>query len=177
MKRKTSFAVAIWWVLACAIAGIFLMCTSEKESRVSEAENRMLQGFPKLSLETVFNDEFTTQFDAFLADSFFGRDGVVSFTNGLLDTFSVLSKDDAMAAKTAEMESDLQNANLQVEEEVSLDQIPGVVDTSVSEAAPAVEEDEPEEDGELIVADGEVPITADHSYLYFEMTDGSLKKI
>ena len=58
MKRKTSFAVAIWWVLACAIAGVFLMCTSDKESRVSEAENRMLQGFPKLSLTTIFNDEF-----------------------------------------------------------------------------------------------------------------------
>jgi len=178
MKRKTAFTVAIWWVLALAIAGIFLMCTSDKESRVSEAENRMLQGFPRLSPKTVFNDEFTTQFDAFLSDSFFGRDGVVSFTNGMLDAFSLLSRDDAMAKQAAEMESDLQNANLQVEEEAQAIEVPGVIDLGVTEAVPAADsEDEPEEDGELLVADGEVPITADHSYLYFEMTDGSLKKI
>ena len=101
MKRKTSFAVAIWWILALSIAGIFLMCTSDKEGRVSETENRMLQGFPKLSLTTIFNDEFTTQYEAFLADNFFGRDGVVSFTNGLLDSFSMLSQDDAMAQQAA----------------------------------------------------------------------------
>lgn len=179
MKRKNSFAVAIWWVLALSIAGLFLMFTSEKGSSISEAENRELQSFPKLSLQTIFNDEFTTQFDAFLSDHFFGRDGVVSFTNGMLDSFSMLSKDDAMAAKTAEMESDLQGANLQVddgEDELSLDQVPGVVEVSAGEADPAAEEDEPEEDGELLVNTGEVPITENHSYLYFEMTDGTLKR-
>ena len=107
MKHKLSFTVAVWWVLACAIGGVFLMCTSDKEGHISEAENRMLQGFPKLTATTLFNDEFTTQFDAFLSDNFFARDDVVSFTNGLLDGFSVLSADDVMAQKTAEMESEL----------------------------------------------------------------------
>ena len=97
MKHKLSFTVAVWWVLACAIAGIFLMCTSDKEGHISEAENRMLQGFPTLTARTVFNDEFTTQFDGFLSDNFFASDGVVSFTNDLLGAFSVLSADDVMA--------------------------------------------------------------------------------
>ena len=177
MKRKTSFAVAIWWVLACAIAGVFLMCTSDKESRVSEAENRMLQGFPKLSLTTIFNDEFTTQYEAFLSDNFFGRDGVVSFTNGLLDSFSMLSQDDAMAQQAAQMESDLQGANLQVEEEVTIDQVPGVVEVSAEAEPDAADMEDDAEEGEVIANTGEIPITADHSYLYFEMTDGTLKKI
>ena len=38
MKHKLSFKVAVWWVLACAIAGVFLMCTSEKEDHISEAK-------------------------------------------------------------------------------------------------------------------------------------------
>ena len=37
MKHKLSFTVAVWWVLACAIGGVFLMCTSDKEGHISEA--------------------------------------------------------------------------------------------------------------------------------------------
>jgi len=175
MKRKTSFTVAIWWVLACIIAGVFLMCTSDKESRVSEAENRMLQGFPKLSLTTIFNDEFTSQFETFLSDSFFGRDGVVSFTNGLVDSFSMLSKDEALAVKTAEMESDLESANLQVEDG-DFSNVPGVTDMGVTELSSSEEEDA-EEAGETLAYTGEIPITDSHSYLWFEMADGSLTKL
>ena len=86
MKNRRSFAAAIWWILACLIAGVFLMCTSDKEGKISEVENRMLQGFPKLSVQTVINDEFTTGFESHLSDSFFARDDIISFTDGLLGT-------------------------------------------------------------------------------------------
>lgn len=182
MKNRFSFAAAIWWVLACLIAGIFLMGTSDKESRISEAENRMLAGFPKLSIKTIFNDEFTTGFESFLADGFFARDSVVEMTNGMLDSFSVLSADEIIAMEAATMESELQSGNLQVEgdeteNEVKIEEIPGVMDMGSTETAAVEETDEPETEETIVLAEGELPITDKHSYLYFEMTDGSLKRI
>ena len=116
MKNKQAFTVAVLWIFALAVAGIFLIFTSEKESRISDAENRMLQGFPKLSVKTVFNDEFTTQFESFLSDSFFERDRVINFTNDILDSFSMLSKDDEIRIQSEEMERDLQGVGQFAEE-------------------------------------------------------------
>ena len=179
MKHKLSFTVAVWWVLACAIAGIFLMCTSDKEGHISEAENRMLQGFPTLTAETLFNDEFTTQFDGFLSDNFFARDGVVSFTNDLLGAFSLLSADDVMAQKTAQMESELETGNLRIEgaedEADAAVEVPGVMQAAEPQTADGSSEEEDEgEEGEIIAYDGQVPITAEHSYLYYKKNDGTL---
>lgn len=175
MKHRLSFIVTIWWVLACLIAGIFLMAVSDKESRESESENRMLQGFPQFSLRAVFSDEFTTQFDAFLSDAFFARDSVISLTNNMMDSFSMLSTDDAIAAAAVQMENELQTGNLQVDDGedavTALADVPGVVDMGLV----ALEEDSGEE-GELVVENGVVPITDENSFLWFEMTDGSLKR-
>ncbi len=172
MKKKTSFTVAIWWILTLAIAGIFLMITSPKESRESEAENRMLQGFPELTLQSVFSADFMNQFESFLSDAFFARDDVVSFTNQLVGVFSVMSKDDEIAAKTAEMEKELQGANLQVEEEPSEGSIPGVVDLGVTQSAG--DDDDSEEEVVQVVDASEVPLTDTKSYLWFERTDGTI---
>jgi len=177
MKNRFSFAVAIWWALACLIAGIFLMGTSDKEGRISETENRMLAGFPKLSLKTIFNDEFTTGFESFLADNFFARDSVVEMTNGMLDSFSVLSADEIIAMEAETMENDLQNIDQPSEDEANAPaDIPGVVNIGAVDNVSAEEEDAPESEETIVLAEGELPITDKHSYLYFEMTDGSLKR-
>lgn len=177
MKRRISFIAAIWWLMACLIAGVFLMAVSNKESRESDTENRMLQGFPELSVKRVFSAEFMTEFDSFLSDAFFARDSVIGLSDGLMGVFSVMSEDDRIAAAAVKMENELQSANLQVEEEEPeavpvMSQIPGVVDTG----SLPVEQDEPEEEGELAVENGVVPITEKNSFLYYEMKDGSLKK-
>ena len=185
MKHRTLFIAAMWWVLACLIAGIFLMGTSEKEGRISDTENRMLQGFPKLSFRTVFNDEFTTGFENFLSDAFFGRDSVISFTDGALGVFSMVSEDDNMAMAAENMEQELQTGNLKVdgEEEPAAEtepqtEIPAGDEIPFSEEeAPAIEEDDAEEEETVRLAEGELPITAKKSYLYFEMADGSIKRI
>ncbi|MBR4441965.1 MAG: hypothetical protein IKS52_01680, partial [Clostridia bacterium] len=84
MKHKLSFAAALWWVILCAVAGLFLIVVSDKDSRLSESENRMLAAFPEVSAKSVVSGDFMTGFDAFLSDAFFDRDGVVSFTEKLL---------------------------------------------------------------------------------------------
>ncbi len=173
MKKKTSFTIAVWWILTLAIAGIFLMITSEKDSRASEAENRMLQGFPKLSIQRVFSADFMNEFEDFLSDAFFARDDVVAFTDRMLGVFSVLSKDDEIAAKTAEMEKELQGANLQIGDETPEGGVPGVVD--LGEIGNTDSQEEEEDDALPVVTASEIPLTEDKSYLWFEMADGTVK--
>ncbi|MBQ1258157.1 MAG: hypothetical protein IIX93_12910 [Clostridia bacterium] len=174
MKNKQAFTAAVLWIFALAVAGIFLIFTSEKESRISDAENRMLQGFPKLSVKTVFNYEFTTQFESFLSDSFFERDRVINFTNDILDSFSMLSKDDEIRIQSEEMERDLQGVGQFSEEEVSGAEEEILV---IENNEPVTEEEEEEEPSEKIaVAPGEILITDKNSYLWYEHTDGTVTK-
>ena len=84
MKHKLSFTVALWWVILCLIGGVFLLGTSDKQPRLSESENRMLAGFPKLSAASLFSGEFMTGFESFLSDAFFGRDALVRTSDRLL---------------------------------------------------------------------------------------------
>lgn len=175
MKNKQAFTVAILWIFALAVAGIFLIFTSEKESRISDAENRMLQGFPELSVKTVFNDEFTTQFEAFLSDSFFERDRVIGFTNGLIDSFSMLSKDDEIRIQSEEMEKDLQGVGQFSEAEEPADE--GDATTPEDNEPVTQEEEEEEEPSEKItVAPGEILITDKNSYLWYEHPDGTVTR-
>ena len=84
MKHKLSFIVALWWVILCLIGGVFLLGTSDKQPRLSESENRMLAGFPKLSAASLASGEFMTGFESFLSDAFFGRDALVRTSDRLL---------------------------------------------------------------------------------------------
>ena len=104
MKHKLSFTVALWWVILCAVAGLFLILVSDKDSRLSESENRMLAAFPEVSAKSLVSGDFMTGFDDFLSDAFFDRDGVVSFTEKLLGRFSMLSQDDLREIQAQIME-------------------------------------------------------------------------
>ena len=104
MKRKFAFTVALWWIILCAIAGFFLIVATNKHSRLSETENRMLAAFPEANAQTLASGEFMTGFEDFLSDAFFGRDEVVKLTNGLLDRFSTLSEDEKLVVQARDME-------------------------------------------------------------------------
>lgn len=104
MKRKFSFTVALWWVILCAIAGFFLIVATNKHSRLSETENRMLAAFPEANAQTLASGEFMSGFEDFLSDAFFARDGVVQLTDGLLDRFNVMSEDEKLVVQAREME-------------------------------------------------------------------------
>ena len=104
MKRKFAFTVALWWIILCAVAGFFLIVATNKRSRLSETENRMLAAFPEANAQTLASGEFMTGFEDFLSDAFFGRDEVVKLTNGLLDRFSTLSEDEKLVVQARDME-------------------------------------------------------------------------
>lgn len=89
MKNKFSFVITYLCLLALLSAGVGELLFAEKESQQSHTENRMLQGFPELTRESFFSGEFMDDFESFLSDSFFGRDGVVQTSRTLLGLFAL----------------------------------------------------------------------------------------
>ena len=189
MKHKLSFIIALWWVILCAIAGVFLLALADKNSRLSESENRMLAGFPEVSARSVASGEFMTGFDSFLTDGFFDRDGVVSFTERLLGGFSLLSQDDKREAQADTMENRLQaEGDMQAENGAQPEggdaEPAGQIAPAQPGAAPvqnagadALEIDEPDEGGDVTLPEGGEMITPEHSYLWLKKTDGGNKVI
>ena len=57
MKHRFSFAVAYLCVLALFALGVWELVFAPKESTLSAAENRMLQGFPEASVKSVADAE------------------------------------------------------------------------------------------------------------------------
>lgn len=89
MKNKFSFVITYLCLLALLTVGMGELLFADKESRMSQTENRMLQGFPELNADSFFSGEFMDDFESFLSDSFFGRDGVVKTSQNLLSLFSL----------------------------------------------------------------------------------------
>ena len=108
MKNKFSFLTALWWILLLAVLGFFLLAATDKHSRESEDENRMLAAFPTLSGKSLADASFMNGFEDFLSDAFFGREGVTKFTDRVMDKFSVLTAEEEAVQKAEEMDRRLQ---------------------------------------------------------------------
>ena len=184
MKHKLSFAAALWWVILCAVAGLFLIVVSDKDSRLSESENRMLAPFPEVSARSIVSGDFMTGFDSFLSDAFFDRDGVVSFTERLLGGFSMLSQDDVRELQAQDMEARMQAEGGSPEEdgedasqpqEAVAPAQPGAQPQIGGGGADAPEVDEPDEESDAPAPEGDVPLTAESSYLWLKRLDGTNK--
>ena len=171
MKSKFSFTVALWWIILCVIAGFFLIVATNKQSRLSETENRMLAAFPEANVQTLTSGEFMSGFEDFLSDAFFARDNVVRLTNGLLDRFSTLSEDEKLVVEAKDMERRMatEGINPAVDPDAAVEeddgpseeiQADGAVDADGSGDAPQLleapaEETAPESESPAIVADND----------------------
>lgn len=105
MKHKFAFKVTLWWVLGLMLLGGSLMAFGRKDSRESTLENRMLQGFPRLTYRSVFSGKFMQEFESYLADSFFARGDVVSASEDLLGVFSAQTTEELL---TRDIGADIQ---------------------------------------------------------------------
>ena len=101
-KNRFSFIVILWWVLGAAMLGVLLLCFAQRSERQSVLENRMLKGFPEVSLKSVFSGEFSADFESWLSDGFFGRDGMITRSEGIMNAFSVQTSDDEYVLDTTE---------------------------------------------------------------------------
>ncbi|MBQ2895558.1 MAG: hypothetical protein IJE26_02475 [Oscillospiraceae bacterium] len=151
MKNKFSFVLAYLCLLALLTIGVGELLFAEKETHQSHTENRMLQGFPELSQESFFSGEFMDDFESFLSDGFFGRDGVVSASQSVLALFSL--------PDTSAPSADQGDAQLVEMKEEDADSMLA----QLAEATPAPQESET----------GVVPANAQDAALYMINPDGS----
>ena len=154
MKKRISFAVAVWWVVLMAVLGIFLLSATDKHARESEAENRMLRAFPEISVGSVADASFMNAFEDYLSDAFFGRAKIKNLTSRMTGAFRWMSEDDRMDKATADMEKKL-------------------AAEGAAEGEPAqIPEDEPETPA---LPAGEELLTDAKSYLWLKNVNGENK--
>lgn len=112
MKHKTSFIIVYWWLLALLLCGLGLMAFAEKEERISESENRILSGFPELSLESLTSGEFFLGIESYLSDGVWGRDQIVGVSESLLGFFSASSAEEEALLSDAAMADEITGETL-----------------------------------------------------------------
>ena len=89
MKDRLGLIAMYLCLLAAFTCGICELAFSEKDGKVSETENRMLQAFPEVTMENVFSGKAMSEFESFLSDWFFFREEAVTFTDAVLGMFSL----------------------------------------------------------------------------------------
>lgn len=192
MKNKFSFLTALWWILLLAVLGFFLLAATDKHSRESEDENRMLAAFPTLSGKSLADASFMNGFEDFLSDAFFGREGVTKFTDRVMDKFSVLTAEEEAVQKAEEMDRRLQAEGAADGEDPAAEPVADAPAETAAPAVPAapeepVHEDEPQAADAVDDPDenleeepllgGDEIISRNTSYLWLKQTDGDVKKI
>ena len=78
MKRESMNKLQSWNIITlfCILIFGFTIATLVKPDEMySESENRTLAQMPGISLETVLNGEFESDYETYLTDQFFARDG------------------------------------------------------------------------------------------------------
>lgn len=87
MKKKTEFVLSYLCLLLLLTLGVGTLLTADREERISNEENRMLQGFPPLTAQTVLDGSFMTRFEDFLSDGFPLRYRAVSLSEAMMGLF------------------------------------------------------------------------------------------
>lgn len=104
MKKYIDFAKYYICLLSLFCLGGYILLFAPKEASASQTENRMLQGFPSLSLSSLADGSYMDQFEAYLSDAFPGRAKLIAVSNGVMDLFDRADKtEDLKAAVGAEM--------------------------------------------------------------------------
>lgn len=113
-KRRPKPFAKLQIALFCAYIGIFaLLYIFLPHKEFSENEKRTLAKFPDISLETIFNGSFESDFETWLSDHVPGRDALVGL-HSYYELFSgrngldgvVLGKDGQLFAAPEEMNAD-----------------------------------------------------------------------
>ncbi|MDP3448271.1 MAG: DHHW family protein [Eubacteriales bacterium] len=103
MRRKLSFLVTLWWIILCGALGACMLLFANRESVVSEEENRTLVGMPAFTLSALKQGEISESFEGFLTDQFFLRAELVDGANALKHLFSVLTVDELLDVEGEEV--------------------------------------------------------------------------
>ena len=98
MKKRASFVAMYLCLLLLLTCGLGELLFVDKAARPSHTENRMLQGFPHLSLESIADGGFMDDFERYLSDGFFFREAAAQFSDTVLGLFSLPSEGPELGA-------------------------------------------------------------------------------
>lgn len=185
MKSKTSFVIVYWWLFLLFVGGILLLAFGEKKERMSEAENRMLSGFPEVSAESVFSGEFSTGFESYLSDGVFGRDSLVGVSEDMLRVFTMNTEEETALLNEREMAAELQGTAFG-EDEAKDDEVLSDTDAESASDTDISENEDTQDDGEILEDEGEaeiesvdsVPVSKDikGNGLFFKLKGGGYRR-
>ena len=165
MKHRFSFILASAALLGMLTLGGAVLLGAPREARISDTENRMLQGFPSLEGDAVLSGRFMEEFEQFLSDGFPRRDRLVGLSQGMLSLLGEKDEEYELR-KTLEQEEQLQAAaDEETGEALPLSEIvtPPPAEETAAEATAA-----PETEG-----DPDMPAEARDAALWLVKKDGS----
>ena len=76
------------------VLGLIPVCLGSKEGKVSEKENRTLQGRPAFSVTAWFDGSYMSELESFLSDQMIGRDSILSASQNILDLFDATTEEE-----------------------------------------------------------------------------------
>lgn len=96
LKNKIlALIMIVVFVASCTVLGFISMV--DKDKTLSEVENRVLKTKPEFSSTLLFNGSYTSDFDAYYADTFPFRDGFITVNREVKKIFSQFAgKDDVI---------------------------------------------------------------------------------
>ena len=89
MKKRLPFYITFVSIAIFGALGLMLLIRGEKEARPSDAENRMLVGFPAFSLGAVGDGSFMDGMESYLADAMPARNTIIVNTASWMNAFSI----------------------------------------------------------------------------------------
>ena len=137
MKHRFSFYLIYACVVAFGVLGVLLPALGEKKVRASDAENRMLAGFPALSAQSVGDGSFMSGMESYLFDGIPSRERVITETAVWMN---VLSLD-----RTTDSDEDSVPGDEEPLPDVGEETLPGEEEEPASEQKAAAEASAPSE--------------------------------
>ena len=146
MKNRFSFYLLYGLTVLLGGLGLMLLLFGEKTPHPSYSENRMLAGFPTISLSAIRDGSFMSGLEDYLSDNMPDRDGIVAKTAYILDRLSFDEKKDPIREQEELMQAAAAYAQ---EDEPPTPEPTAIPDTPVPEPTPQpsvpVETETPEE--------------------------------
>lgn len=96
MKEKLEKIIAVSCMIIMFLVGFGTLVMDNKQPILSEDENRMLQGMPEFTYDTVFDGSFAADFEKYMIDRIPFRKQIIGLQNSISQSMSVVAYEDTL---------------------------------------------------------------------------------
>ncbi len=134
---KSEKIIAIICIIIMFAIGFGTLIADNKEPELSSDENRMLQGMPSLSYETVVDGIFAEEFENYMIDRIPFRKLIIGLQSSIAQSLSVVTLDDTLNVIDTKITQQMENMDI---EELETE-IPVIIETTPApQITPTVDE-------------------------------------